>query len=280
MKWLLCCSFAVGLTAFAAGALFPQASPKTTISLNGHMFTLPAGFTIELAAGPPLTDRPITIDFDEEGRLYISESSGSNENVNIQLTKKPHKILRLEDENGDGVFDRSNVFADKMMFPEGTMWLKGSLYVAAPPSIWKLTDTDNDGIADEREEWFKGKTLTGCANDLHGPYRGPDGWIYWCKGAFAEQRYKRDGRRDLVTRAAHVFRARPDGTGLEPVMTGGMDNPVDVVFTPSGERIFSTTFFQHPGGGLRDGLVHAIYGGVYGKEHNVLDNHPRTGPDL
>ena len=73
------------------------------------------------------------------------------------------------------------------MFPEGMMWLDGSVYVAAPPSIWKLTDTDDDGVADKREEWFAGKTLTGCANDLHGPYEGLDGWIYWCKGAFAEQ---------------------------------------------------------------------------------------------
>ena len=79
------------------------------------------------------------------------------------------------------------VFADRMMFPEGAMFLDGSLYVSAPPSIWKLTDTDGDGVADERVEWFQGKTLTGCANDLHGPYLGPDGWIYWCKGAFAEQ---------------------------------------------------------------------------------------------
>ncbi len=60
-----------------------------------------------------------------------------------------------------------------MMFPEGTMWHDGSLYVAAPPSIWKLTDTDGDGVADERAEWFQGKTLTGCANDLHGPYARP-----------------------------------------------------------------------------------------------------------
>ena len=56
-------------------------------------------------------------------------------------------------------------------------------------------------------------------------------------------------RRTLVnghewkTKAAHIFRCRPDGTGFEPVMTGGMDNPVDVVFTPDGERILSDTFF-------------------------------------
>ena len=60
-------------------------------------------------------------------------------------------------------------------------------------------------------------------------------------------------------------------------MTGGMDNPVGIAFTSSGERIFSTTFFQHPGGGQRDGLIHAIYGGVYGKDHDVLDGHKKTG---
>jgi putative membrane-bound dehydrogenase-like protein len=247
------------------------------IRINGHGFTLPEAFTVKLAAGPPTVERPISCDFDEQGRLYVSDASGTNENAQEQLAKKPHRIVRLEDTDGDGRFDRHTVFADKMMFPEGTMWYDGSLYVAAPPSIWKLTDTDGDGVADRREEWFKGQTLTGCANDLHGPYLGPDGWIYWCKGAFAKQTYERPGKKPLVTRAAHIFRARPDGTRIEPVMTGGMDNPVDVVFTPGGERIFSTTFLQNPGGGLRDGLIHAIYGGVYGKIHDVIDEHPRTG---
>ncbi|HEV3339160.1 MAG TPA: HEAT repeat domain-containing protein, partial [Pirellulales bacterium] len=145
--------------------------------------------------------------------------------------------------------------------------------------IWKLTDTNGDGVADRRQEWLK-RTLNHCANDLHGPYLGPDGWIYWCKGAFAEQTYERAGRPPLVTKAAHIFRCRPDGSQIEPVMTGGMDNPVDVVFTPGGERIFTTTFLVHPGGGLRDGLIHAIYGGVNGKVHGVLDGHPRTSPDV
>lgn len=247
------------------------------VVLNGHTFTLPEGFTIEVAAETPVVDRPITASLDELGRLYVADSAGVNDNVQKQLEDRPHRILRLEDSDGDGRYDRSVVFADRMMFPEGTLWYDGSLYVAAPPSIWKLTDTDGDGAADERVEWFQGKTLTGCANDLHGPYLGPDGWIYWCKGAFAEQTYQRPGSEPFVTRASHIFRCRPDGSRLEPVMTGGMDNPVDVAFTPDGERIFTTTFLVHPGGGLRDGLIHALYGGVYGKDHGVLAGHKRTG---
>jgi putative membrane-bound dehydrogenase-like protein len=274
--------FPVLIVAFvlATGPRESSMAGAAEIALEGHKFTLPDGFEIEQVAGPPLVDRPITCDFDEQGRLYVADSSGSNDKVEKQLAEKPHRIVRLEDTDGDGKFDKSVVFADEMMFPEGTMWLDGSLYVAAPPSIWKLTDTDGDGVADKREEWFAGKTLTGCANDLHGPYAGPDGWIYWCKGAFAKQTYARDGKPDFVTRAAHIFRARPDGTGIEAVMTGGMDNPVDVVFTPGGELIFTTTFLQHPGGGKRDGLIHAVYGGVYGKVWEVIDDHPRTGDVL
>ncbi len=250
------------------------------ITLDGRAFRVPDGFTVEKVAGPPLVDRPIVADFDEKGRLYVSDSSGSNDPVQKQLAEKTHRVVRLEDTDGDGVFDKQTIFADKMMFPEGAMWRDGSLFVAAPPVIWKLTDTDDDGVCDKREVWHDGKTLTGCANDLHGPYNGPDGWIYWCKGAFAEQTIQWPGKPPMKSRAAHIFRARPDGTGVEPVMTGGMDNPVEIAWTPGGELIFTTTFLQHPGGGKRDGLIHGIYGGVYGKDHDVIDGAIRTGPDL
>jgi len=59
-----------------------------------------------------------------------------------------------------------------------------------------------------------------------------------------------------------------------------MDNPVEVVFTAGGERIFTTTFLQNPANGRRDGLIHAVYGGVYGKVHDVIDDQVRTGPEL
>ena len=79
------------------------------------------------------------------------------------------------------------------------------------------------------------------------------------------------------TRASHIFRCRPDGTNIEPVVTGGMDNLVNTVSTPEGERFFTATFIVQPQDGRRDGLAHAVYGGVYGKENGVLEGHPRTG---
>ncbi len=63
-------------------------------------------------------------------------------------------------------------------------------------------------------------------------------------------------------------------------MTGGMDNPVGVAFTAGGERVVTSTFFQDPAGGRRDGLIHAVYGGLYGKVHDVIDDHPHTAPDV
>lgn len=259
-----------------------HASKAGEVVLDDQTFTLPDGFAIERVAGPPLVDRPIVADFDERGRLYVADSSGSSEPVQTQLAEKPHRIVRLEDTDNDGVFDHSTLYADRMMFPEGAMWHDGSLYVAAPPEIWKLTDTNDDGIADRREVWFDGQTLTGCANDLHGPYLGRDGWIYWCKGAFAEQSHQLPDGSTFVTRASHIFRRHPDGGPVEPVMTGGMDNPVDVAFSASGERFFTTTFLQYPAGGKRDGIIHAVHGGIYGKVHDPIFDpvHEWTDPEV
>ncbi|MCW5556407.1 MAG: HEAT repeat domain-containing protein [Verrucomicrobiae bacterium] len=260
----------------------PLASAAATVTVNQMPFTVPEGFTVELVAGSGLAPRPVSASFDDRGRLYVTDSSGSNEAPSEQLKHPDHRVLRLEDRDGDGIFDTSEVFATEVMFPQGCLWHEGSVYVAAPPSIWKFTDTDGDGKADRREEWFKGGTLTGCANDIHGPHAGPDGYLYWTKGAFAEQTHPLGDGRRLQDKAAHIFRARPDGSDLGVVMSGGMDNPVEIAFTPDGEVLFSSTFIDFSQPGFRDGIAHAIHGGVFGKQNEALEDGRviRTGPDL
>ena len=249
----------------------------TSTVIGDQVFTLPQGFEIRLVAGPPLVDRPIVADFDDLGRLYVADSAGVNDKVQVQLETKPHRIVRLEDTDGDGDFDTSTVFADKMMFPEGMLWHEGAVYCAAPPIIWKLRDTDDDGVADERTKWFDVGTLTGCANDLHGPYLGPGGWLYWTKGAFAKLDLTLGNGTKLTNSAAHIFRSRPDGSGLESFAAGGMDNPVEIAFNEAGDLFFTSTFIVQPGGGRRDGIVHGIYGAVYPKRHGVIEGISKTG---
>ncbi len=265
-----------GLLAFVTALLCCLPSHAEEIKVGSYQLRIPDGCQIELVTTPDLVERPMAMSFDEQGALYVTDSAGMSDRADKQLELKPHRIRKLIDTNNDGVYDQSTLFADGMMFPEGCLWYEGSLYVAAPPHIWKLTDTDGDGHCDQRDIWYDGQTLTGCGNDLHGPYLGPDGWFYWCKGAFAEQTHQINGR-DFTTRSSHIFRSLPDGSRMESVLTGGMDNPVNVAFLPNGERFLSCTFFQHPANGRRDGLIHSIYGGVYGKDHASIYEHPMTG---
>src|SRR5436190_8160879 len=105
----------IALSALAAFALVARAAE---FKFPGHNITVPDGFEVEIAAGPDLAPRPIYGSFDEQGRLYIADSSGASGKAEEQLANPQHRILRLEDTDGDGKFDKQTVFADKMMFPE------------------------------------------------------------------------------------------------------------------------------------------------------------------
>src|SRR4051794_5704858 len=108
------------------------------VTIGGRTLHVADGFDVELVAGPPLVERPIAVSVDERGRMYVTDSGGMSERADRQLALKPHRVRRLDDTDGDGRYDKRTLFADKMMFPEGCSWRGGSLYVAAPPQIWKL----------------------------------------------------------------------------------------------------------------------------------------------
>ena len=95
----------VALSVIATAGALALAVARPEASLPAGELIVPSGFEVELVAGPPLVNRPIVADFDEQGRLYVADSSGSNDNVEKQLAEKPHRIVRLEDNDGDGRFD-------------------------------------------------------------------------------------------------------------------------------------------------------------------------------
>ena len=169
-----------------------------TVKLEPHTFTIPDGYELKRVAAPPLVQRPMHMYFDDSGALYVTDSSGDTRKAPVQLNEPEHRLLRLVDRDGDGTFDESTVFADKLPFPEGILVHDGAVYVGAPPNIWKLRDNDGDHVADERTVWFDGGSIENCGNDMHGPYRlDRMVFFYWCKGAFAPQEARADEQPDI-----------------------------------------------------------------------------------
>ncbi len=238
-------------------------------------FTVPPGFVVSQAATSDLSAYPMFMTFDDQGRMFIAESSGKDLSGKEMAAAPECLILRLEDTDGDGVFDERVVFADTLSLPMGVLWYRDALYVASPPDFLRFEDTDDDGVADTREVLLSGWNVFNTAS-LHGPFIGPDGWLYLTHGRHGYTIPTKEGP-VLEGLAARIWRCRPDGTGLERYCGGGFDNPVELIFTNGGGMIGTMTYFTDPRHGQRDALMHFVYGGVYPKPHDSVSEFVRTG---
>lgn len=115
-------------------------------------FQVQPGFKLELAAAEPNVADPTAICWDESGRLFVVEMRGYSEERDEKLSR----IRVLEDEDGDGRYEKSSVYADGLLWPTALFWWKGGLIVGDPPELIYLQDTDGDGKADKRQVLFTG----------------------------------------------------------------------------------------------------------------------------
>ncbi|MGA1203925.1 MAG: DUF7133 domain-containing protein, partial [Planctomycetota bacterium] len=83
-------------------------------------FRLPPGFRIEAAATEPLIVDPVAVRFDRAGRLWAVEMRSYMPTVTGEGEMEPRgQVVVLVDEDEDGIFDRSTVFADGLTVPKG-----------------------------------------------------------------------------------------------------------------------------------------------------------------
>jgi putative membrane-bound dehydrogenase-like protein len=136
--------------------------PLKSATESQKMFAVRPGFHVELAAAEPLLRSPVAMDFDEDGRLYIAEFPEYNQYADA----KPHGtgcIRLLEDTRGDGVYDKSTLFAANVPTATAVVCWDGGVYVGSAPDLIYLKDTDGDGKADVHRVVF-----TGFGKDLAG----------------------------------------------------------------------------------------------------------------
>jgi putative membrane-bound dehydrogenase-like protein len=115
-------------------------------------FVVREGFKVELAASEPNVVSPVALSFDEDGRMYVVEMRDYSEHRDEKLGR----IRLLEDVDGDGLFEKSTIFAEGLAWPTAVICYGGGIFVGATPDILFLRDTNGDGKADERRVVFTG----------------------------------------------------------------------------------------------------------------------------
>ncbi len=199
-------------------------------------FQLAKELAIDLVAAEPMVQSPVAIDWDARGRLWVCEMndypSGMNPPPDVdrkygEPVREPPggftpggRIRILTDADGDGRFERSTIFLDRIPFPTGVFpWGDGALICAAP-NILHAVDTDGDGHADVVRTNVTGFATHNFQARVNGFTWGLDGWLHGSSGLFGGKVkvLAPDGKviRE-VDLSGRDFRYRPDTGELEPV---------------------------------------------------------------
>lgn len=122
-------------------------------------FDLAPGYVAELVASGPTVQEPVLTVFDGNGVMYVAEMRSYMQDVEGTGTKtlKNGRIKRLEDTNGDGNYDRVTTFVDNLNLPRMILPLDDRIAVRETDTmdIVYYRDTDDDGIADEKETLYE-----------------------------------------------------------------------------------------------------------------------------
>ena len=162
-------------TANAQRAPFKIPDPDPEVERKS--FIMADGFEVNLFAADPILAKPLQMNFDPRGRLWVSSSEVYPQIAPGQTAND--KVLILEDTDGDGKADKTTVFADGLLIPTGIEPGDGGAYVANSTELIHLKDTDGDGKADKRRVVLSGFGTEDTHHILHTLRWGYDGQLYF-----------------------------------------------------------------------------------------------------
>ncbi|MGJ8679229.1 DUF7133 domain-containing protein [Paraglaciecola sp.] len=252
------------------------ADKKVDLDVRVKSFSIPDEFKVDVWADNSLTQNPGYFYFDSQGRMFMTEiyriDSGTEDvrrlspaatvadieivtmEDRLKLYKDfaeefPHnqkaegpadQIVLIQDTNGDGTADKSNVFAGGFNEPleglgAGVIERDGKVYYTNIPNLWMLEDKNNDGVSDEKislQSGF-GTRVSFMGHDMHGLVWGPDGRLYWSLGDRGYDVTTKEGNTYTEPNYGAVFRSDPDGSNIE-VFYVGLRNPQELAFDEFG----------------------------------------------
>jgi putative membrane-bound dehydrogenase-like protein len=247
---------------------------------------VPDGLQVKLVASEPAIRQPVTISFDDRGRLWVVQylqypTPAGLKPVQVdqylrtvydRIPEPPPKgpkgadrITILDDPDADGHYRKAKDFVTGLNLASGMALGHGGVYVAQPPYLLFYPDRNGDDVPDSDPEvlltGFGMEDAHAFANSLQW---GPDGWLYGAHGSTVTAKIRGIEFQQGIWRyhpRTHEFELFSEGGGN----TWGLD------FDRHGNVIAGTNW-----GGTA--MLHQVQGGYYVKgfgKHGPLHN-PHT----
>lgn len=182
-------------------------------------FQLPDDLSIELVAAEPLITDPVAIAFDEHARMYVVEMGGYP--MGGPDGEPQSRVRLLEDKDGDGYYETSHVFVDKLTFPSGVTAWDGGVYVTCAPDVFYYKDTDGDGKADVERKAFGGFGTWNQQHRANGLVYGLDNQLYVSNGDSQGMVYSPKTPDKKVNIRGMDFRFTPGSEAYEAISGSG-----------------------------------------------------------
>ena len=239
-------------------------------------FRIDPAFEIKLWAAEPMLSNPVAFAFDEQGRVFVSETHRYRSSVldirdympmlehelaltslddrlkmidNVfgdqasELAQETEVVRVISDTDGDGVADDSRVFADGFNtkldgIASGVLVRDGKVWFTNIPSLWQF-DVAADGVtATSRQELLRGFGIRFgyTGHDFHGLAFGPDGKLYYSIGDRSTNVTDQEGNNHQLLDQGAVFRSNPDGSEFE-IFARGLRNPQELAFDNYGNLL-------------------------------------------
>ena len=245
-------------------------------------FTIADGLEVRLVASEPLVKQPVSITFDDRGRLWVLQylqypvpeglkPVAVDEYLRTKYDRRPEpppkgpkgrdRLTILEDTDGDGVMDHAKDFVGGLNLASGFAIGYGGVFIVQPPYLLFYRDANGDDVPDGDPEVL----LTGFGmEDAHAFANsltwGPDGWLYGAQGSTVTANIRG------IEFQQGIWRYHPKTKEFELFAEGG-GNTWGIDFDRFG-NLFA-------GGNTLEPLCHHVQGAYYVKgfgKHGPLHN--------